>query len=116
VSIAVERLADGGALVRVGAPLGYDAVAELDMTLRRLAASGVERYAVDLSDALPLDDDAIGVLYRTAIAVRPRGGIVVLAVPDETLRATLEAMGIDRVLLVREDVAGALAAVAEHAL
>jgi anti-anti-sigma regulatory factor len=115
VSIVAERLAAGGALVRVLAPLGYDAVVELDATLRELAAEGVDRYAIDLSEALPLDDDAIGVLYRAAIAVRPRGGIVALGVPDEVLRETLATMGLDRVLQLREDVAGALSAVAEPA-
>ena len=75
----------------------------------------MERFALDLSRALPLDDEAIGVLYRAAISVRPRGGVVALGVPDEALRETLATMGLDHVLLVHADVAAAIAAAGEPA-
>jgi anti-sigma B factor antagonist len=113
VTLAVERLAAGGVLVRLESTLDYHAAAALDETLRDLVDGGYERLALDLTRAMPLDEAAIGVLYRTVRAVRPQGGVVALAVSDPRLREALEVMGLDRMLRVSPTLEGALEALGE---
>jgi anti-anti-sigma factor len=102
MSVAVERLDEHAVLVSVAAPLDYEVTQRLDETLRQVAADGVLRVAIDLSQATPMDDAAIGVLFRALRTLRPAGGVVALAVPDAKLRTALGVMGLDRVFRVTE--------------
>lgn len=100
MSVAVERLGGDRALVSVSAPLDYHLTQRLDESLTELLAEGVLNLAVDLSDATPVDDGAVGVLFDALRQVRPAGGMLALAVPDERLREVLGVMGLDRVFRV----------------
>jgi anti-anti-sigma factor len=97
MGVSVERRGgDGPALVRLDGPLDYPATEELQAALTSLVDGGVRHVAVDLTQASPLDDAAVGVLYETLRRVRVTGGAVALAVSDDRLSQVLAVMGLDR--------------------
>jgi anti-anti-sigma factor len=111
MSIKIERVASGGALVTVAATLDYPATEELAGALEELLDEGVRSLVIDLSQAAPVDDAAIGVLFEALRAVRPLGGGVALVVTDPALRGALTVMGLERTFRVRETLAAARSAV-----
>jgi anti-anti-sigma factor len=111
MSVHVERLDDGPALVRVGGPLDYPSTEELAAALSGLLAGGTRYVAVDLTDATPIDDAAVGVLYDALRRVRAAGGAVSLAVRDEGLDRVLSVMGLDRAFRIAANARDAVALV-----
>jgi anti-anti-sigma factor len=109
VSLTAARIGDDGALVVIEGALDYHATEELGVLLGQLADDGVAHIAIDLEHASPVDDAAIGVLFRALRAVRDAGGALALGAPEPRLRAALATMGVDRVLRVTDSRADALA-------
>jgi anti-anti-sigma factor len=110
MSLTAARTGDDGALVVVDGPLDYHATEELAELLGGLLEDGAVRIAIDLVRATPIDDAAIGVLFRGLLGARDAGGSLAIGTPEERLRDALATMGVDRVLRVTESREGALAA------
>jgi anti-sigma B factor antagonist len=108
MSLTAARVGDDGALVVVDGALDYHATAELGALLADLSGEGAARIAIDLERAAPVDDAAIGVLFRALRAARDAGGALALGAPEPRLRAALSTMGVDRVLRVADSRAEAL--------
>jgi anti-anti-sigma factor len=108
VTLTPARVGDDGALVVVDGALDYHATEELAELLAELSDGGVSRIAIDLERASPVDDAAIGVLFRALRATRDAGGALAIAAPEARLRDALSTMGVDRVLQVAASRADAL--------
>src|SRR3954454_6071607 len=111
MSVRVERLDAGPALVWGGGALGYRATEELAAARSGLLADGIRHVAVDLTQATPVDDAAVGVLYEALRRVRAVGGAVSLAVADESLGRVLSVMGLDRAFRITTNARDAVALV-----
>jgi anti-sigma B factor antagonist len=110
VTLTAARVGDDGALVVVDGALDYHATEELGDLLAERSESGASRIAIDLERASPVDDAAIGVLFRALRAARDAGGALALGAPELRLRDALATMGVDRVLCVAATRAEALQA------
>jgi anti-sigma B factor antagonist len=110
VTLTAARVGDDGALVVVDGALDYHATEELGDLLAELSESGASRIAIDLERASPVDDAAIGVLFRALRAARDAGGALAIGAPELRLRDALATMGVDRVLRVADTRADALEA------
>jgi anti-sigma B factor antagonist len=108
MSLTAARVGDDGALVIVDGALDYHATEELGVLLADLSDDGAARIAIDLERAAPVDDAAIGVLFRALRAARDAGGALAVGAPEPRLRAALSTMGVDRVLRVADSRAEAL--------
>ena len=108
MSLTAARVGDDGALVVVDGALDYHATEELGVLLAELSDDGAARIAIDLERASPIDDAAIGVLFRALRAARDAGGALAVGAPEPRLKAALATMGVDRVLRVADSRADAL--------
>jgi anti-anti-sigma factor len=110
MSLSAARTGGDGVLVVVDGALDYHTTQDLTELFGELAAEGVVRIAIDLEHASPIDDAAIGVLFRALLAAREAGGALAIGTSEDRLRDALGTMGIDRVLRIAPDRAGALGA------
>jgi anti-sigma B factor antagonist len=110
MTLTSARVGDDGALVVVDGALDYHATEELGELLGQLSDDGAARIAIDLERAAPVDDAAIGILFRALRAARDAGGALAVGAPEPRLRDALATMGVDRVLRVADSRADALGA------
>ena len=110
MTLTAARVGQDGALVVVDGALDYHATEELGDLLAELSEGGASRIAIDLERASPVDDAAIGVLFRALRAARDAGGALAIGAPELRLRDALATMGVDRVLYLTENRADALGA------
>jgi anti-sigma B factor antagonist len=108
MSLTAERIGVDGALVVVDGSLDYHVTEELGALLGELSDEGAARIAIDLERAAPIDDAAIGVLFRALRAARDAGGALAVGAPEPRLRAALSTMGVDRLLRIADSRAEAL--------
>ena len=111
MSLTAARTGDDGALVVIDGPLDYHSTEELAELLGGLLQGGRRRGSRSTwRAATPIDDAAIGVLFRGLRAPATPAESLAIGAPEERLRDALETMGVDRVLRVTENREAALTA------
>ena len=84
--------------VRLCGRLDLEGTEAIDDEFGRATTSGKARIIVDLSEVTFLASIAIRLLVRAAKTQLNRGGRLILAAPQPTVRQVIEAAGIDQVI------------------
>lgn len=95
--------------VKLTGPLDIQAANEIDMPFSVIGGSR-NKVAIDLSGVSFLASIGIRVLVMTARAIGNKGGRMVVFSPTAEARKVLVATGIDKIIPIAADEAGAVAA------
>jgi stage II sporulation protein AA (anti-sigma F factor antagonist) len=100
LDITVEA-GEGGPVVRLSGEADVSVATRLSDALSAQVSGGARHMTVDLSGLRFADSASIQVLVEAHLALKRRGGTLVLANPQPLVTRTLVLLGIDQVIPVR---------------
>jgi anti-sigma B factor antagonist len=99
-AISCRRLANGLFVVAVSGEVDLHTTPELERALAAPVTEGVTQLVVDLSGATFIDSTALHILLRAARQLDPKGGELIVVVPDPNVRKVFAITGFDRLFSV----------------
>lgn len=99
-ALSSRRLTNGTVVVAATGEVDLHTSSQLGRALEELAAEGVRRVVVDLSDVTFVDSTGLHALLCGARQLERENGELIVVVPDPKVRRVFEITGFDRLISI----------------